>query len=30
MKGLVDDQLRALLRIPVSPTRDGDRSEILV
>jgi clan AA aspartic protease len=30
VKGFVDDKLRALLRIPVSPTRDGDRSEILV
>jgi clan AA aspartic protease len=30
MKGLVDDQLRALLRVPVSASRDGNRTEILV
>lgn len=30
MKGFVDDKLRALLRVPVSASRDGDRKEILV
>ena len=29
MTGFVDDQLRALLRVPVSATRDGDRTEIV-
>ena len=29
MKGLVDDRLRALLQVPVSASRDGDRSAIL-
>ena len=29
MKGFVDDKLRALLRIPVSASRDGNRNEIL-
>lgn len=30
MKGFVDDQLRALLRVPVSASRDGNRTDILV
>lgn len=30
MKGFVDDQLRALLRVPVSASRDGDRAELVV
>ena len=30
MTGLVDEQLRALLFVPVSPTRDGERTEIVV
>ena len=30
MNGLVDDKLRALLRIPVSASREGDRNEVLV
>lgn len=30
MKGLVDDGLRALLRVPVSATRDGNRADIVV
>jgi clan AA aspartic protease len=30
VKGFVDDKLRALLRIPVSASRDGSRSEIVV
>lgn len=30
MKGFVDDNLRALLRVPVSATRHGDRSDLLV
>ena len=30
MKGLVDDHLRALLRVPVSPSRQGNRTEITV
>ena len=30
MKGLVDDRLRALLRVPVSASGDGDRSEMVV
>lgn len=29
MKGFVDDQFRALLPIPVSATREGNRTEIL-
>ena len=29
MNGFVDDKLRALLRVPVSATRDGGRKEIL-
>jgi clan AA aspartic protease len=28
--GFVDDKLRALLRVPVSASRDGNRSEIVV
>jgi clan AA aspartic protease len=30
MKGLVDDQLRALLGVPVSASRGGNRVEIVV
>ena len=30
MNGFVDDQLRALLRVPVSVSRDGERSDLLV
>lgn len=30
MIGFVDDQLRALLRVPVSALRDGVRTELLV
>ena len=30
MKGFVDDGLRALLRVPVSASRDGERAEIEV
>ncbi|MBX9679183.1 MAG: hypothetical protein K2X38_10505 [Gemmataceae bacterium] len=30
MNGFVDDQLRALLRVPVSASLAGDRTEILV
>jgi len=29
VNGFVDDKLRALLRVPVSASRDGDRSDIL-
>lgn len=29
MTGLVDDQLRALVRVPVSESRDGERTEVL-
>ncbi len=29
MTGFVDDQLRALLRVPVSASRDGPRTELL-
>ncbi len=29
MNGLVDDQLRALLRVPVSPSRDGERRDLV-
>ena len=29
MNGLVDDQLRALLRVPVSATRDGERRDLV-
>lgn len=29
MKGFVDDQRRALLRVPVSASRDGERTEIV-
>ena len=28
MKGFVDDQLRALLRVPVSAARDGERTDL--
>ena len=30
MKGFVDDQLRGLLRVPVSATRDGARTDLMV
>lgn len=30
MKGFVDDKLRALIRVPVSANRSGDRNDILV
>ena len=30
MNGFVDDQLRALLRVPVSASRDGDRTDLVV
>lgn len=30
MNGLVDDQLRALLRVPVSASRDGERTHLVV
>ena len=30
MTGFVDDKLRALLHVPVSASRDGNRTEILV
>jgi clan AA aspartic protease len=30
VKGFVDDKLRALLQIPASASRDGDRRELLV
>ncbi len=30
MSGFVDDQLRALLRVPVSASRDGDRTDLVV
>ena len=29
MNGFVDDQLRALLRVPVSASRDGERTELV-
>ena len=29
MNGFVDDQLRALLRVPVSASRDGERTDLL-
>ncbi len=29
MNGFVDDQLRALLRVPVSASRDGRRTELV-
>ena len=29
MNGFVDDQLRALLGVPVSPSRDGERTELV-
>jgi clan AA aspartic protease len=29
MNGLVDDQLRALLRVPLSATRDGSRTDVV-
>ena len=30
MNGLVDEQLRALLRVPVSAARDGERTDLAV
>ena len=30
MNGFVDDQLRALLRVPVSGSRDGERTDLTV
>ena len=30
MKGFVDDKLRALLRVPVSASREGNRSDLIV
>ena len=30
MNGLVDDQLQALLRVPVSASRDGERTDLVV
>ena len=30
MKGFVDDELRAMLRVPVSASRDGKRTDIVV
>ena len=30
MKGFVDDNLRALLRVPVAPSREGNRTDIVV
>ena len=30
MRGFVDDQQRALLRVPVSPARQGNRTDIVV
>ena len=30
MNGFVDDQLRALLRVPVSASRDGGRTDLVV
>lgn len=30
MRGLVDDKLRSLIGIPVSPSREGDRREVQV
>ncbi len=30
MNGFVDDQLRALLRVPVSASRDGERTDLVV
>ena len=30
MNGLVDDQLRALLRVPASAAREGERTELVV
>jgi predicted aspartyl protease len=30
VEGFVDDKLRALLRVPVSASRDGSRSDIVV
>ena len=29
MKGFVDDKLRALLRVPVSASRDGERTDLV-
>jgi hypothetical protein len=30
VKGFVDDKLRALLRVPVSASRDGERTDLVV
>lgn len=30
MKGFVDDKLRALVRVPISATNDGQREEVIV
>ena len=30
MNGFVDEQLRALLRVPVSASRDGERTDLMV
>jgi len=30
VKGFVDEELRALLRVPVSASRDGDRTDLVV
>ncbi len=30
MKGFVDEKLRALLRVPVSASRDGERTDLVV
>ena len=30
MNGFVDDRLRALLRVPVSASRDGERTDLVV
>jgi predicted aspartyl protease len=30
VNGFVDDQLRALLHVPVSASRDGERSDLVV
>ena len=30
MTGFVDEQLRALLRVPVSASRDGPRTELVM
>ncbi len=30
MNGVVDEKLRALIRVPVSPPKDGERREVVV